>query len=234
VSVSAPNPVFSRLFHEAAPALLSGTHRRDSPPVDGGRWPVSVIARPPLPVRSRLEAIMGEAVRYAGPSHFRTGLRDSAHITIRALEPFRAAATEEDPVVPEWERALRATAAATSPFSLTFTGITLTTGGVLAQLESQDERPWQLLDRFRLQLGDLAWFEDQWMRRNIWYCSLLHFTTDLVDPAGLIDWATATRQCSPLAIEVTALELIRFRHETLGQGGQVMRPESWLEVPLTG
>jgi hypothetical protein len=234
VSVCVPNPVFDQLFTEGVPALLSGTHRRDSPPVDGGRWPVSVIARPPLTVRSRLEAIMGEAVRYAGSGHVHTGLRDSTHVTIRALEPFRGAATADDPIVLQWERALRATAAATSPFSLTFTGITLSAGAVLAQLEPQDEQPWQLLDRFRSELGSLAWFEDQWMRRNIWYCSLLHFTTDVVDPAGLIGWATAMRECSPLSFEVTALELVRFRHETLGERGQVMRPESWLEVPLTG
>jgi len=234
VSVCAHNPVFDQLFTEAAPALLSGIHRRDFPPREGGRWPASVIARPPVFLRARLEAIMGEVLRYAGTGHFRTGLRDSAHITIRALEPFRAAASADDPIVVQWERALRATSAATPPFALTFTGITLSTGGVLAQLEPEDERPWRLLDRLRSELGELAWFEDQWMRRNIWYCSLLHFTTDIVDPVGLIDCVTAMRECSPLTFEVAALELVRFRHTTMGERGHLMRPESWLEVPLTG
>jgi hypothetical protein len=148
------------------------------------------------------------------------------HITIRALEPFRAAATAGDRIAVEWERAIRATAAATSPFNLTFTGITLTTGGVFAQMEPQDERPGQLLDRFCSGLGALAWFEDQWMRRNIWYCSLLHFTTDVLNPVGLIDLATAMRQCPPISFEVTALERVRFHHATFAKQGHSMRPET--------
>jgi hypothetical protein len=194
---------------------------------------VSVIARPPRHVRDAFESIMMQALPYVGPGHFHTGRRDSVHITIRALEPFRAAATAEDEIVGEWERAMRATAATTSPFPLTFTGITLTTGGILAQLEPRDERPWQLLDRFRSELGSLAWFEDQWMRRNIWYCSLLHFTTDIADPVGLIDWAGALRECPPTRFELTALELVRFHHSGSARQEQSMRPQTWLDVPLT-
>ena len=230
-SASAPNPVFRRLWRDAVPALVAGTHRRDAPPVDGGRWPVSVIARPPAHVRDDLEAIMVQALPYAGPGHFHTGRQDCLHITIRALEPFRAAARADDPIVGEWERAMRATAATTQPFDLTFTGITLTTGGILAQLEPHDERPWELLDRFRSELGPLAWFEDQWTR-DIWYCSLLHFPTDIVDPIGLIDWATALRECPPIRFEVTALELVRFHHCRVDAREHSMRPQTWLSVPL--
>ncbi|HEU4674998.1 MAG TPA: 2'-5' RNA ligase family protein [Motilibacteraceae bacterium] len=237
------DPVFARLSAEGAAAILAGTHRRDVPPVDGGRWPVTVLARPPHEVRDRLEALMHEAMRHAGPGHFRTGRADSVHVTIRALEPFRAAADVGDPIVEQWVGALQRTAEVTGPFSLTMTGISLTASGVLARLEPDDDRPWRLMDRLRDELGDLAWFEEQGMRRNIWYSSLLHFTDDVVDPQGLVAWAQARRALPPLAFEVTALELVRFRHSRLGESacsavpgeqGHYMRPESWLQLPLGG
>ncbi|MGN6332672.1 MAG: 2'-5' RNA ligase family protein [Motilibacteraceae bacterium] len=241
MSPSASDPLFARLFDGGARAILAGTHQRDVPPVDGGRWPVTVLARPPQQLRARLEGLMHEALRHAGPGHFQTGRMDSVHVTIRALEPFRAAADVGDPVVEQWVRALRATAEAIGPFSLTMTGVSLTTGGVLARLEPDDDRPWQLMDRLRHELGDLAWFEEQWMRRNIWYCSLLHFTDDVVDADGLVAWARARRVLPPVSFEITSLELVRFRHTPLGETadsavsgeqGHYMRPESWLEIPL--
>lgn len=48
--------VFDRLFDAAVPALLDGTHRQDQPPVDGGRWPVSVACVPDTSVRRVLAA----------------------------------------------------------------------------------------------------------------------------------------------------------------------------------
>jgi hypothetical protein len=183
-------------------------------------------------VRDELEAIMVQALPYVGRGHFQTARRDSVHITIRALEPFRAEASVHDEIVGDWGRALRATAATTWPLALTFTGVTLSTGGILAQLEPQDERPWQLLDRFRSELGPLAWFEDQWTPRNIWYCSLLHFTTDIVDPVRLIAWASALRECPPIPFDVTSLELVRFHHCEFARGEHSMRPQTWLDVPL--
>ena len=45
------NPVYDRLYADAVPALLAGDHRQDGPPVDGGRWPVSVVGIPDEPTR---------------------------------------------------------------------------------------------------------------------------------------------------------------------------------------
>lgn len=226
-----PNPLFDRLFDEAVPHILAGTHRRDAPPVDGGRWPVTVLARPPLPVRAHLESLMHEAARLAGHRHFRTGRADSVHLTIRALEPFRAAADVGDPVVRGWSGALARTAAAAASFRLIVTGLTLTSGGVLAQVETHDDRPWELMERLRAELGDLAWFEDG-MRRDIWYCSLLHFTHGVADPEGLVEWVRARRTMTPVSFEVSSIELVRFRHTSLGELGHYMRPETWATVPL--
>lgn len=231
MTAPAHNPVFDRLFDEAVPQILSGRHRRDEPPVDGGRWPVSVLARPPVPVRARLESLMREAAQYAGQQHFQTGRADSVHLTIRALEPFRAAADVGDPAVDAWSGALARAAAATEPFPLTVTGLTLTTGGLLAQVETHDERPWRLMERLRTELGDLGWFEDG-MRRDIWYCSLLHFTHEVAEPGLLVEWVRARRAMPPVRFEVSSLELVRFHHTSLGEQGHYMRPQTWATVPL--
>ena len=85
------HPVFDRLFGDAVPALLAGTHRRDEPPVDGGRWPVSVVCIPDEQTRDVLACVMDEALIHAGAGHFETGSTDASHVTVRALEPYREA-----------------------------------------------------------------------------------------------------------------------------------------------
>ena len=100
------NPVFDRLFTQAVPALLGGTHHRDAPPVDGGRWPVSVVCLPDEPTRTVLEDVMAEALVHAGPGHFETGRTDASHVTVRALEPYRDAASPADQVSKDWIAAL--------------------------------------------------------------------------------------------------------------------------------
>src|SRR5688500_19101338 len=95
------HPVFDRLFSDAVPALLAGDHRQDEPPVDGGRWPVSVVGIPDEPARDVLAGVMREALALAGPAHFETGRADASHLTVRALEPYRKAAAPENPITPE-------------------------------------------------------------------------------------------------------------------------------------
>lgn len=222
------NPVFDVLLEEAVPHVLAGTHRRDEAPVEGGRWPVSVVASPlPDAVRDRLAVLMEEAILLAGPGHFCTGRPDSVHVTVRALEGFRAAADPGDAVVGRWQTAIERAAARTEPFDLVFTGVTLSRVGVMAQLEPLDDGPWQLMKELRRALGDLAWFEGEW-RRDIWYASLLHFAADLADPAGLAEWVRAHRaEPDPVRFTVMGLDLVRFRHTLTLSGEEYMRPEHW-------
>jgi hypothetical protein len=229
------NPVFDDLFARAEPAIRSGAHQRDTPPVDGGRWPVTVLARPPRPVRGHLESVMREALQFAGPDHFVTGRADSVHLTVRALEPYREQAAPTDPVADLWRSAIARTAMSTRPFTVAYTGITLTPGGVMAQVEALDEQPWQVMQRLREMLGAEAWYEDGWMQRNIWYASLVHFAADIRDPGGLVDWARTNRSVTPIEFTVRGLELVRSCYvDERPDGERLMRPESWYEVPFTG
>lgn len=227
------NPVFDRLLETAVPKALSGTHQQDVPPTDGGRWPVTVVCVPPLTVRRRLEELMREAVGLAGPGHFLTGRIDTSHLTVRALEPYRDAAAPTDPATGDWIAALGRAAAATPPLRFRLTGLTLTTVGVMAQVEPLDDEPWRFMRRLRTELGPLAWYEDAWMERNIWYANVLHFAAPIREAAGLVDWVVQHREIEPVDFSVGAADLVRSRHTRLGDE-QFMAMESWTTVPFGG
>lgn len=231
------NPVFDQLFEAAAPQVLNGSHQRDVPPVDGGRWPVTVIARPPSDVRAALATLMRGALIWAGGGHFVTGREDSVHLTVRALEPYRETAAPTDDAVPIWRSAMERACAATPPLEFTLTGLTLSRAGVMAQIEPRDGAPWAFMDRLRAELGDLAWFEDAGIgRRNIWYATLVHFAGDIAHPAALVDWVASRREIERVDFAVDEIELVRSRYvvDTAGDGRteRLMRPESWLTVPV--
>lgn len=227
------NPVFDRLFDEAVPALLAGEHRRDEPPVDGGRWPVSVVAVPAPPARDAMAELMAEALVHAGPGHFETGRPDASHLTVRALEPYRDAASEADGITGEWITAMEQVGRTSAPVTLRLTGVTLTASGVMVQAEPVDDAPWELMRGLRTALGPLAWFEDQWQERDIWYGSILHFAAPVADPAGLVDWAGRHRRSLDHEVTLDALVLTRFRYCEDGVRRH-MAMEPWHATSLTG
>jgi len=97
---------FDRLFAQAVPLIRRGMHQRETPPVDGGRWPVSIVLRPDHPSATGLDTLMTEVEVYAGPGHFRTGIAGSVHFTVRVLERYRTAAGEQDAAVGRYADAM--------------------------------------------------------------------------------------------------------------------------------
>lgn len=225
--------VFDRLFYAAVPALLDGTHRQDQPPVDGGRWPVSVVCVPDTSVRRVLAEWMHEAIEFAGPSHFPTGGETTSHFTVRALEPYRDAASPTDSVAREWSEALDEVARATHPVRMRLSGVTLSTSAVMAQAEPVDDHAWELMRRVRAALGTHAWYEDRGQQRDIWYASVLHFAAPLQNAPGLVAWARERRQLGPVDFVLDTLTLVRFRYRQ-PNGTRVMAMEPWHTVPLDG
>ena len=229
----AANPDFDRLFDDAVPALLGGAHRRDEPPVDGGRWPVSVVTVPGPEVRGVLAGLMAEALAHTGPGHFETGRSDASHLTVRALEPYREAASATDGVSGQWVAALDEVGRASAPVTLRLTGVTLTVSGVMVQAEPVGDAPWELMRRLRAALGPLAWFEDQWQERDIWYSSILHFAAPVLDPAGLVGWVEQNRASLGLEVTLDSLSLTRFRYRE-ADGRRHMAMEPWHTAALAG
>lgn len=229
--VLGPNPVFDQLFDSSVDIVRRGEHQRDEPPAEGGRWPVTIVCVPPRDVRERLHVLMREALVHAGPGHFLTGRLDSSHLTVRALEPYRDAAAPTDAITSDWLAALERAARRTPPLELRLTGVTLTRGGVMAQLEAVDDEPWAFMRRLRDELGPLAWYEEQWMERNIWYATLVHFAAPILDADGLVDWVQRHRRIEPVEFTVGAATLVRSRH-TWERDKQYMAMESWHTVPF--
>lgn len=231
--VPGPNPVFDRLFESSVGVVLRGGHERDEPPAEGGRWPVTIVCVPPQAIRARLDALMREALVHTGPGHFLTGRPDSSHLTVRALEPYRDAAAPTDAVTSDWLAALVRAARSTPPLELRLTGVTLTRGGVMAQVEAVGDEPWAFMRRLRDELGSLAWYEDQWMERNIWYATLVHFGAPILDAKGLVDWVGRHRGIEPVEFIVDAASLVRSRHRW-DEDEQFMAMELWHTVPFRG
>ena len=178
--------------------------------------------------------LMDEALVHAGPGHFETGRSDASHITVRALEPYREAASATDETTEDWITALDEVGRATAPVALRLTGVTLTVSGVMVQAEPVDDAPWELMRRLRAALGPLAWFEDQWQERDIWYSSILHFAAPVLDPAGLVGWAERNRASLALDVTLDSLVLTRFRYrESDGRRHMAMEPWHTAELAAT-
>lgn len=225
--------MFNRLFDEAVPVVLAGDHRQERPPVDGGRWPVSVVGVPDAQTRDVLARVMNEALVHAGRGHFETGGLDASHFTVRALEPYREAAAPSDSISGEWSTALEEVGRTTPPLSLRLTGVTLSASGVMVKVDPVDDAPWELMRRVRAALGPLAWYEDQRPQRNIWYASVLHFAAPVHDAHGLVAWISEHRLSLNLDIVLDSLALIRFRYSD-ARGRRRMAMECWHTVRLSG
>jgi hypothetical protein len=136
---------FERLAAEGAAHVLAGSHARESTPVEGGsRWSVSCLLLPGDELAAELDAVTTEASRLTGDSHWRTGARGFAHVTVRALEHHRAQVPSGDETVARYAAALRRAAARCGPVSLRVDGLILTPATLMAcatQVDGSADRP---------------------------------------------------------------------------------------------
>jgi hypothetical protein len=123
--------LFDRLFLQAEPAVLNQEHTRETPPVNGGHWPVSVVLFPKSTMALAPHQVMGEALQLAGPGHFHTGLAGSSHFTVRALDYYRDNVGPGDAEVMRYRRAMQIAASRCGPVVLNVTGLTLALGSVM-------------------------------------------------------------------------------------------------------
>jgi hypothetical protein len=223
------------LYEGAVPLIAAGRHRRDTVPEEGGRWPVSVVLRPAADglLSKRLDELTREAADLAGPGHWHTGLPGSAHLTVRALEWYRAVVDPAEPVIHRYRAAMERAAAGCGPARVEVVGLTLTDRTVMAAAVAVDDQADLFLDRLAEELGPDGWHEHPYGRRDLWYVNLIHFTTDIAEPAALIDWVAAHRE-HPIGTEtIPAAELVRFHH-TADPERPHMRPELLARTPFPG
>lgn len=202
---------FDRLFARGRDAVLSGTHVRDVPPVNGGRWGMSVVLVPDAATTEALAGTTAEAITLAGDGHWPTGAPEAVHVTVRAIEPHRTAPPPGG-LADRCAQALARAAAAAPPIGLTFTGLTLTPSGVMACASPTDDAADRFADRLAHELGPDGWFEAAF-QRDIRYATLVHFTGDIRDPHALVRFV-AERRHRPLGrTTIGTAELLRFRYD---------------------
>jgi hypothetical protein len=214
---------FDRLFAQAAPKIALGRHEREHPPVDGGRWPLSVVLHPDKACSKRLEQLMTQVEKLAGPGHFRTGIAGSVHFTVRVLEQYRDAVGEQDEAAGRYARAMGRAAGRVEAIELDLVGLTLAPGSVMACAYPVDENADTFMDLLGEELGVDAWREPG-LRRDIWYSNILHFAADIAAPGELVEWVARRRELDLGRAVIDTAELVRFRYED-GAQGRLMRPE---------
>ncbi len=202
---------FDELFAEAAPLIATQEHQRDEVPAEGGRWPISVVLVPNDDVAARLDALARAALRLAGPGHFATGCRGSAHLTVRSLERYRGNVRHDDAAVVRYRAALQRVAARCDPVTLRLAGLTLTPLTVMACAEPVDDSAGVLAAALADELGEDGWHEANFTR-DIWYASLVHFTGDVLDPSGLLQWVSTHRAAEIGIMRCDLVDLVHFRH----------------------
>ncbi len=204
--------VFDRLVEQGRSAVLSGAHYRDTPPVDGGRWGLSVVFLPDSDATDRLAALTAEAMDIAGGEHWPTGAPHAVHFTVRAIQVHRSVVPPDDPLEARCAAALRRAAAGARPAWLRLAGLTLTPSGVMVCAVPEDGAADAFAGRLGDELGPDGWFEAQY-HRDIWYATLLHFTSDIRDRNGLVDWVGARRHLDLGLTRADEAELLRFHFD---------------------
>lgn len=233
VSAASPLPDrFDTLLAQARPLILKQEHQRDSVPVEGGRWPVGVVLRPDAAMADSLAAVVREVVLWAGPHHFRTGAENCAHVTVRALEGYRAMIADDDDAIERYRAAVREAASGCEPITIKVTGVIVTSASVMACATPTDETADRFAEALAQCLGSDGWYEADFAR-DIWYISLLHFTGQIADPPALMAWVDRNRRRELGTTRMCATQLVRFQHEHTPER-TLMRPVVINEYPLAG
>jgi hypothetical protein len=214
---SAAHRKFDRLFAEGRRALLTGTYKVESAPVEGHpRWGIGVVLRPDPVAAHALEQVAVDAAAVAGGKHWLAGAARSSHLTLRrGLEPYRSLVPLGDPRVARYAAAMRAAAGGVRSLRFAVTGLTLTPVSVMACAAPADAAPDNLAKDLTAALraegcGDAGRAPD------IWYVNLVYFTRPVRDPHGLAEWVAARRASKVTDVLVEDIQLVRWRH--IGDG----------------
>jgi hypothetical protein len=213
---------FDALFERGASAVRTGSHYRDTPPVEGGRWGMSVVLVPNAVGIRQLAAITQQVIVLTGGDHWPTGDPAAVHFTVRAIEGHRRLSRrqthgcrdlvpDDDPLAARCGDALKRAAAACRSVRLRLHGLTLTPSGVMLCAYPADAGAAAFAARIDAELAEDGWFERQF-HRDIWYATLVHFTDAIEQPEALVEWV-ARRRDEPFGEAVFATgELVRFTY----------------------
>ncbi|MFC4072849.1 hypothetical protein [Actinoplanes subglobosus] len=210
--------MLDRLFVDGQAAVSAGKHGIQTPPVEGApRWGLSVLLRPDPASAENLARTAHEAASIAGGRQWITGAKDSVHLTMRTLEPWRETIASDDVLMNRYAHALAVAAAQVGPLRFDVVGLTLTPGSVMAHAVPVDEQADRLADAYTSALGENGWYENnRGILRDFWYLNLLHFADAIQHPEQLITWITERRDHDIATVVVDEVQLVQWRYSGSG------------------
>jgi hypothetical protein len=204
---------FDRLFTEGRQALLTGTHKVESAPVEGRpRWGIGMVLRPDPVAAQAIERVAVEAAAVVGGNHWLAGAARSSHLTLRkGLEPYRSAVPVGDPHVARYAAAMRRVAGGMRSVRFAVTGLTLTPISVMACATPADAAA----DDLARHVTDALSAEGcghAGRAPDIWYLNLVYFTGPVRNPHGLVEWVATRRETKVSDAWAHGIQLVRWRH----------------------
>jgi hypothetical protein len=214
---------FDRLFAEGREALLSGSYKMESAPVDGvARWGIGAVLRPDPVAAQAIEQVTVAVAGIVGDNHWLPGTVRSSHLTLRrGLEPYRSSVPVGDPLIARYSAALRTAVNGTGPLRFSVIGLTLTPVSVMACAVPADTGPDDLVEAYGRALSaegcGLAG-----RAPDIWYLNLVYFTGPVRDAQALTEWIAARREAYVTNLQVTDIQLVRWHHTNTGMAPEVL------------
>jgi hypothetical protein len=214
---SAARHKFDRLFAEGRRALLTGTYKVESAPVEGrARWGIGVVMRPDPVAAHAIEQVAVEAAGVVGGKHWLVGAARSSHLTLRrGLEPYRSLVPLGDPRVARYAAAMRTAVGGVRSLRFAVAGLTLTPVSVMACAAPADAAPDNLAQDLTAALRAEGCGHTG-RPPDVWYFNLVYFTGPVRDPHGLVEWVAARRETKLTDVLVEDIQLVRWRH--IGDG----------------
>jgi len=208
---------FERLHAEGRQAVLTGTHRVECTPASSGpRWAAGAILRPDRPAGRAIEQVARAASAVVGPNHWLAGAVRSSHLSVRRhLEPRRRPIPADDRLVSRYAAALRAAATSAGPVRFALTGLILTPVSVMARAMPVDGAADDLAAAFDV-APDSEGCQQAGSTPVLWYVNLVYFTGPLRAASELAAWIQAREQMNITDVQVTAMQIVRWRHTITG------------------
>jgi hypothetical protein len=193
--------------------LLDGGQTYDRPLGETGRWGVSAVFRPSGDVLDQLADLIAPLRPVLGDGHWIHG-PGCLHSTLRALEYYRADISPDDEQIRTYADALEQAARGIPPLELAVRGVSPHHGGALLLLSPLDKTLVTLQDRYDQALHDRdACRFDQEHRRDLWNIGLVHFASELTDPAAFVAWCDEHAEVDLGTITFDAVDIVRAHQE---------------------
>lgn len=186
--------------HVEVDALLSAPHDT--------RRGLTLLARPPAAVTARIAAMLAD-FRLVEPGQYYYPATD-IHLTILSLISCYPGFSLNDIDLEEYQRALRSLLQAMPPFTIRYTGLTASPGGIMVQGFPLGDGLANLRQTIRefFQHAGLPHSIDRRYRLQTAHSTVVRFKQPLANPAALLDNLSRYQAQDFGAFEVASVELV--------------------------